>query len=171
MDILGNEAADENAKLGATKEKSGPEPFLPVPPSFVKQALEAKYSAKWEKRWKKDPKFCEQTKLWIKRPTNKFISFLKRERHVVGKIVQFITGHCNLRKHQFRIGKNTQPNCSLCKTWETPWHLVTECPRLNNIRERIFHGIVLQSFSWTPQLVLRFCQESSIWTMLDVQLQ
>ena len=53
---VGNEAADENAKLGATKEKSGPEPFLPVPPSFVKQALEAKYSAKWEKRWKKRSK-------------------------------------------------------------------------------------------------------------------
>ena len=164
----GNEAADQNAKKGVGKVKEGPEPFLPVPNCYQKQKIENVYDNSWLQSWKQDPKFCEQTKLWFKRPTKKFISFLKMDRQTVGKIVQFLTGHCNLNKHQYRIGKQVDPACRLCKTsWETPWHLVTECPRLQKTRENIFHGPVLHSFCWSTQQLLRFCKESSIWSMLD----
>ena len=152
---LGNEAADKNAKRGAEEASSGPEPFLPVPQCHLKKILKSNFDALWQERWKKDPKFCEQTKLWYKKPSKIFLPFLKKESRIdVGKIVQFITGHCNLRKHQFRIGNQTNPNCSLCNTtsWETPWHLVTECQRLKSIREKYFHGLILHTFAWSPQI-------------------
>ena len=165
----GNEAADLNAKAGANSVEQGPEPFLPIPPSNLKQTIESEFSYHWASRWKEDPEFCKQTKLWFKNPTQMFVPFLKKDRYTVGKIVKFITGHCNLKKHQFRIGKVESPSCGLCGTdaWETPWHLVTQCPRLKNNREKLFHGPILHSFNWSPQLLLRFCQESSIWSMLD----
>ena len=165
---VGNEAADNNAKMGVKRVSEGPEPFIPLPTSYLNQQTESTYENMWLQSWKSDPNFCEQTKLWIKRPTKKFISFLKRDRLTVGKLIQFITGHCNLRKHQFRIGKQIDPNCRLCNSvMETPWHLATECPRLQNIREKVFHGPVLHSFSWSAEQLLRFCKESSIWSMLD----
>ena len=105
------------------------------------------------------------------KPNQVFASFLKKgSRQEVGKLVQFITGHCNLLKHQFRIGKSIESQCRLYKTaMETPWHLVTECKELKNIREKLFQGQVLHSFSWSPQVLLRFCKESSIWSLLDGQ--
>ena len=167
---VGNEAADKNAKNGADQVEAGPEPFLPLPPNFQKQISESECSKIWLSRWEEDPKFCIQTKLWFKKPTHMFISFLSKDRNTVGKIIQFITGHCNLRKHQFRIGNATNPNCRLCnEAMETPWHLVSECPRLQGIREKYFHGPILHSFHWSPQVLLGFCKESSIWSMLDGQ--
>ena len=166
----GNEAADKNAKAGAEQVALGPEPFLPVPYSFEKQIVDSAYKDIWSKRWKEDPEFAKQTKLWFKKPTPMFVSFLKEDRYTVGNIVQFITGHCNLKKHQFRIGKIENLKCRLCNTkWETPWHLVTECPSLKNLREKLFHGPILHSFNWSPRLLLRFCKESSIWSMLQGQ--
>ena len=169
----GNEMADKNAKKGAEEEGFGPEPFLPVPESYSKQNLNLAMIKIWQKRWDSNPEFCKQTKLWFKKPSSKFISFIKKEsRQVTGKMVQFITGHCNLLKHQFRIGKNNKSYCRLCKQkdkLETPWHLVTECKELKNIREKLFQGQVLHSFSWSPQVLLRFCKESSIWSLLDGQ--
>ena len=164
----GNEAADRYAKLGAKEVTEGPEPFLPLPMSFKNQVILNDSLKHWTARWIENPKLYEQTKLWFKRPSKKFISFLRNDRFTVGKLVQFITGHCNLKKHQFRIGKIDEPKCRLCNTnWETPWHLVTECPRLQGIREKYFHGPTLHTFGWSPQLLLRFCKESSIWGMLD----
>ena len=166
----GNEAADKNAKAGAEQVVLGPPPFLPVPFSHEKQKIESAFKDIWLERWKEDPEFAKQTKLWFKKPTPMFVPFLKEDRYTVGKIVQFITGHCNLKKHQFRIGKVEKPNCSFCNSaWETPWHLATECPRLQGIREKLFHGPILHSFNWTPRLLLRLCKESTIWSMLEGQ--
>ena len=167
----GNEAADLNAKRGAESLGSGPEPFLPVPQSYFKSTLKAALNSEWQARWDQNPEFCKQTKLWFKKITPMMLVFLKKgSRQELGKIIQFITGHCNLMKHQFRIGKSSESNCRLCNTtWETPWHLTTECPKLQSIREKYFHGPILHTFVWSPQILLRFCKESSIWSLLDGQ--
>ena len=167
----GNEAADVNAKAGAQELGSGMEPFLPVPFSHKKSILEAHFKKQWQKRWDENPKFAEQTKLWFKRITPKLNPFLKKgNRLEVGKLVQFITGHCNLLKHQFRICKSSESKCRLCETKkETPWHLATECQRLSGTREKYFHGPILQSFAWSYQSLLSFCKETSIWSFLDRQ--
>ena len=169
---MGNESADINAKQGSEMAALGPEPFLPVPQSFVDFQINSKINRKWEKRWSKNDETCKQTKLWFKSPTTKFSDFLRKANRIeVGRLVQFITGHCNLKKHQHLIKKETTPNCRLCsgsKKLETPWHLVTECPGLLNARENLFHGrIILHSFVWTPQLLLRFCKVPKLWSMLE----
>ena len=36
----GNEAADQNAKNGTEVKRSGPEPFLPVPQTYIENKIE-----------------------------------------------------------------------------------------------------------------------------------
>ena len=165
---VGNEAADLYAKLGSESKASGPEPFLPVPQSFITTKIVEKIKRKWTKRWTVE-KSCRQTKLWFETISTKFKAFLaKGSRIEVGRLVQFITGHCNLRKHQNLINNEVNPNCRLCNLdLETPWHLVTVCPGLLNARENLFQGQILHSLEWTPQLLLRFCKVPKLWTMLE----
>ena len=168
---VGNEAADAIAKAGAKMIVHGMEPFLPVPNSFNKKVIKTHFISMWQDTWVEDPEFCKQTKLWFKHVDSRFDPLLKRgARYEVGKLVQFITGHCNLLKHQFRIGKSTNAKCRLCsKKMETPWHLATECPSLKSTREKYFHRPILHSFAWAPQILLSFCKETSIWSLLDHQ--
>ena len=166
----GNEAADQNAKKGSETKTLGPEPFLPVPEAYINQKIKTKTVETWQNRWK-NLNTCRQTKLWFKKISNKFEKFLKKgDRIETGKLVQFITGHCNLRRHQHFYNREINPNCRFCNLeLETPWHIATECPSFINIRANIFHGRILHSLDWTPQLLLRFCKESNIWSMLDAQ--
>ena len=147
---------------------SGPEPFLPVPQSYIDNKINQKFHNKWTKRWK-NIKSCKQTKLWFKSISTKFQAFLRKGSRIeVGRLVQFITGHCNLRKHQHQINKDINPNCRFCdQELETPWHFVTKCPSFKKARESNFHETILHSFVWTPQLLLRFCKESKMWSMLE----
>ena len=165
----GNEAADQNAKRGSEEVASGPEPFLPVPQSYIDTQITRKIHVKWSKRWK-NIKSCSQTKLWFDTISTKIQGFLRKGSRIeVGRLVQFITGHCNLRRHQHFINKNINPNCRFCDLkLETPWHFVTECPSFKSARENNnFHGHILHSFGWTPQFLLRFCKESKMWRMLE----
>ena len=164
----GNEAADQYAKVGSEVIAAGPEPFLPVPQSFIDAKINVKINNTWNKRWK-NMKACRQTKLWFKTITDKFKVFLRKgNRYEIGRLVQFITGHCNLRKHQHFINTEINPKCRHCNLdLETPWHLATECPSFQSARTNNFHGQILHSIEWTPQLLLRFCKESKIWSMLE----
>ena len=96
----GNEVANQNAKTGSEVMVSGPEPFLPVPQSYIDSIISKKIQNKWSNRWK-DIKTCRQTKKWFVTISSKIQDFLRKGSRIeIGRIVQFITGHCNLRKHQ-----------------------------------------------------------------------
>ena len=165
----GNEEADMLAKKGAEQERYGPEPFLPVPEAFLKKATKDIQIANWNDNWR-NTKDCRQTKLWLPEVTNKMEKYMKKmSRLDLGKIVQFITGHCNLKRHK-SLQSNVESLCRLCKIEEeTPWHLVTVCPSLMLRRRNIFYGNILYSVEWSPGQLLRFCKESKIWSMLDHQ--
>ena len=167
---FGNEEADRLAKAGSEMSMQGPEPFLPVPDSYFKKITNTDLYAAWNSRWKK-LKSCRQTKLFVKHCSNKTEKVLKEiNRFDLGRLVQFITGHCNLNRHQSLQNREVNPRCRLCDdSDETPWHLVTGCPSLIWHRADFFHGLILYSIDWSPKQLLRFCKESSIWSMLDRQ--
>ena len=167
----GNEEADMLAKKGAEEVLEGPEPFLPVPDTYIKKITKDKVFSTWNSQWKRT-KSCRQTKLWMPMINIKVAKFLKNvSRFDLGKLVQFITGHCNLMRHKSLISQS-EPTCRLCKVKdkeETPWHLATECPSLILHRTNIFYGRILYSVEWSPGQLLRFCKESKIWGLLDHQ--
>ena len=166
---LGNEEADSLAKMGAEQVRYGPEPFLPVPDSYLKNAIKDKIISTWNKTWT-TTKDCRQTKDWLPTVTSKVEKYLNTiSRPDLSKLVQFITGHCNLMRHKSLQG-NMKPHCRLCKKEEeTPWHLATKCPSLIMRRRNTFYGNILYSVEWSPGQLLRFCKESKIWSLLDYQ--
>ena len=157
------------AKKGAEEVLEGPEPFLPVPDSYIKNITKEKVFSTWNSDWKRT-KSCRQTKLWMPQISNKVAKYLKNiERNDLSKLVQFITGHCNLMRHK-SLSNQSEPTCRLCKEEEeTPWHLATECPSLIWHHMNIFYGQILYSVEWSPGQLLRFCKESKIWSLLDLQ--
>ena len=166
----GNEEADMLAKKGAEQALNGPEPFLPAPESFLKKTTKNILISNWNFNWR-NTKDCKQTKLWLPKVTNKVEKYLNKiTRQDLSKLVQFITGHCNLMRHK-SLQSNQEPLCRLCeKGEETPWHLATKCTSLMNHRMNIFCGQILYSVDWSPGQLLRFCKESKIWSLLDYQL-
>ena len=167
---LGNEEADILAKSGAEMKMLGPEPFLPVPDSYIKNCTKKVTNTKWNNRWI-NLESCRQTKLWFEKCNNKIEKVLNKfSRFELGRMIQFITGHCNLNRHRSLQEKDISPLCRYCSLDdETPWHLVTSCPSFISHRKNIFYGEILYSIDWSPKQLHRFCKESSIWSKLDRQ--
>ena len=148
----------------------GPEPFLPVPTSYIKILTKIRFEKIWNNRWN-NLETCRQTRIWFPKTSNKLDKALRQiHRFELSKLVQFITGHCNLNRHISLQDKGHSPLCRHCQdSEETPWHLVTSCPSFFLHRRNIFHGQILYSIDWSPKQLLGFCKESSIWSMLDRQ--
>ena len=168
--MLGDPAMAQNTEIGSMVTSAGPEPFLPVPKSYLNQKINTKFNKIWKKRWK-ETTIYRQTKLWFETLSQKIEKFVKKgSRSDIGKLVQFITGHCNLLRHKSLQDKSIEPMCRLCnEEEETPWHLATECPVLMTNRGKFFHGQILCNVEWSPGQLLRFCKGSKIWSLLDHQ--
>ena len=165
-----NEIADQLANTGAKLQVNGPEPYLPVPVCYIKQIIHSSVSKIWKNEWTATTT-CRQTKLFISGPNPRISAlFLQQERLVYTIACQFITGHCYLRRHEALVcrGQNLDPKCRLCELEdETPWHLLAECPRLNSIRNNIFHQYQFKTGEIPPfHKVLGFIKHSYIYDML-----
>ena len=156
----GNERADSLAKAGACAHMKDVElnglvvedlNDVPPPYSHLVQLVTLGVENSWAKRWmdakKEDgsPKY-RQTKFFFKAPDKaKAYHLMRANRESLGIMIQFITGHTFLRRHQGLIDKSADPDasidksCRLCKNGEeTPFHLVMECEELTHHRSRLF---------------------------------
>ena len=134
-DIEGNEEADTLAKTGAHKLWEIPEPAVPI--SYRKCRLEVRYWIEKEhvKVWNQTDS-CLYTK-GIIRTTDKIPakSLLKLSRIKLCQVLQILTGHGNLAKHRYKMGKAQSPLCPKChEAEETSQHYVGECPAYLNTR-------------------------------------
>lgn len=107
MGIEGNERADELARNAANSPLLGPEPFCGVPKCSVKRALKV-----WEQ--------CEIDSYWNRLPGHNRAKFfmpfssksgtkeaLNLKKSDLRKVIGMYTGHCDLKLHQFVIGRAT----------------------------------------------------------------
>jgi hypothetical protein len=173
----GNELADKQAKDG-TIPRQGPVPWHwhshPEPISFFKSNIKTKINEQWQKRWTENPKVCWQSKCLIQniaQNVTKFDKLLKTSnRDTIGKLIQFITGHCNLNYHQKKLINEIDITCRLCQEEdETPIHLIQDCKLLIRTRREFFdlQSVLLDNFDWSTMQVLGFLHDSKIWGMLD----
>jgi hypothetical protein len=174
----GNELADKQAKAG-TIPRHGPRPWHwelhPEPNSILKSNIKTKINEQWQIRWTKNP-VCWQSKCFIQnisKNTNKFDKLLKTSnRDTIGKLIQFITGHCNLNYHQKKLITGLKLTCRFCQDKEeveTPIHLIQNCKSLIPTRREFFdlQSVLLDNFDWSTMQLLGFLHDSQIWGMLD----
>jgi hypothetical protein len=164
------------AKLGAN-QTIGPARFkyFEAIASFSHSLL-VKSNQMWQKRWDSQPqhKYIQSKKFIqnIQANKNKFNFILKHSnRVIVGKLIQFITGHCNLNYHLNHSNNFIDPIRRKCNLGpETPVHLLRSCEALNQARRDIFdgHDILQDGFVWSLSQIIRFLQtETDHWVLLD----
>jgi len=147
--ITGNEVADKLAKQATTIRFHGPQPFLPITPVYIKNALTRFSSINWETYWNGRID-CRQIKLWFPKPNyKKSKNILNLKKDDFGLIIRWITGHCFLARHEAIIN-NWDPICPKCFTDDqAPWHLLRECPATLLIRSAI------PPDQWTTGILLK----------------
>ena len=141
----GNEVADRLAKLGASlndKRVIYPEPYLPVPLSYINRIISDWSLKEHQKKWMnpKDARFCRQTRMFVQCTNNKVWKHIQnRDRRYVMYTCQILTGHAGTNKHLFRMKLSEHPSCDNCGFHEeTVEHLIGYCPRYNSLRLQLF---------------------------------
>ena len=160
-----NERADQLAKLG-TKNTQNKVHTLP-PLSGAKLLVNQAIKSEWRERWYQ-LKQARQTRIWFPSLNKKASKFLiKQPRKELGLMVQMITGHNFLNRHQSLINSDTSPTCRLCKEDdESAWHLIGECPMLRGKRWEYLGGPFLDNPpDWSPCRLLQFLHKAKISEM------
>ena len=144
-DHPGNEFADKEAKLGTTNVSNRVN-VLP-PDCWAKNLICTSIMKAWKLRWFLD-KECRQTKIWFPRPnmTKSNFSF-NQSRTKLGLLVEMITGHNRLNRHESLVTKGeVDPLCRFClEDDETFWHVIGECPALWLKRRDSFNSFFLEN--------------------------
>jgi hypothetical protein len=166
---LGNERADMLAKAGASNPTLCALDCPRVPESCVKTRLKARFEELWKNTWEKRGD-CRQTKHWFPAPDKKTsFRLIKLDRRDFSKVVQVITGHNFMKRHQALVGEPTSPTCRLCDEddEETSFHVIAECPALAGARRNLFGTHCLtQPLNWSHQMAT-FLRGESIGHLLD----
>ncbi len=122
-----------------------------------------------------------QTRHWLPVP-NKIKSYeiIKLDRDMLGKCMQFITGHARMNRHQNLVDsvagdgdrEITLPTCRLCGNGEeTPLHLVTECDETIWDARRIIGGQGIYPDPRDPRIAIKWGVEKLVQFLTLPELQ
>ena len=165
---FGNEFADELAKKGAEGQRvcaDAPN----IPESMIKSRFRNIFDTHWQDKWAHRGD-CRQTKQWMPRISRKIsYNILGLGRKTVSWLVQLITGHNFMKRHESLVNGDEENMCRLClEEEETSFHVMAECPALARPRLEVF-GTPFQRtpLQWTTKQVVSFVREASIDGLLD----
>ena len=138
----GNEKADEVAKQGALNPSLLSDELPNMPMSMVKKMLRDHFQHVWNERWQQGVD-CRQTKQWFPAvDRSKSSRYLDLDRQMLSNMVQIITGHNYLKRHESLVNDNDDSICRLClEEEETSFHIYAECPALGWARLRVLGNI------------------------------
>ena len=162
----GNIQADLLAKRGTTVETHSE--VLP-PRNYYKKQIRETIVAEWKKEWL-DSKIFRQTRLFMKGPNATITKALMNlSRFWANRLIGFITGHCNLNYHKYKLDATLQ-SCRLCHNdKEEPFHLFANCPGLLDIRSQIFRSYLLEeTVDWQIKDLIKFIKQDTIKNMMTI---
>lgn len=170
---LGNEEADRLAKNGTKLKQHTCLPICPIPQVFYKELINTYITKKWKRMWTMPTTGCRQTKLFFPGPSTKISQLLGSfDRKTLGRISEFITGHCNLNRHIHLTDPDHSPICRLCQLEEyeeSPEHLILECPVTLHHRWQINLAPEAQLINpkWNVNQIRDFITNEQIWRLME----
>ena len=168
---FGNEEADILAKQGAIGPARLPSPRPKPPLSYIKQQYSSKFRALWAEQWDKRVD-CRQTKLWFKYPNQqKSFEIINLDRFYISTMVQTITGHNFLKRHQSLVDNTTDNLCTYCEeSEETSFHIIAQCDPLWQARQDTLGAAYLNSpLVWNASQIISFLREASIDGLINAE--
>ena len=138
---------------------------IPLPESWAKAKIASSITKIWAQRWVSVNE-ARQTKIFFPRPNKSTSNLLcNLNRRDLGFIVEMITGHCRLKRHESIVNHGGDPDCRYCGTGnpETPWHLIGECPAFFQRRREAFETLYIENPpQWNVRRLLKFLKSSGI---------
>jgi len=160
---LGNERADELAKLG-TSVTCSRRVALALPKVEYMNHVKDRFLARWNLMWSERDD-CRQTKHWFPTVNKKASqSVLFSDRTLYSSLVQLMTGHNFLKRHSALVDKSSDNECRLCmEDEESSLHFIAECPALAVQRLSVFgiHHLSIP-LNWSKRQVVCFLREAPI---------
>ena len=166
----GNELADALAKEAVITQ---PEPTTTATLQMknVNMIIRDYTTKKWIREWLSNPKYCRQTKRWMRVPDAKKINdLLKLTKRQLSLVIQLLTGFNNMNNHLARISQapDTDASCRLCGHGvEDAWHLATECTKIKEKVESIFDP----TKSWTVAQLMEFIELEEVTYLLENRVE
>ena len=131
--------------------------------------IKAKIWQEWKKEWEWYPE-ARQAHYLIGGPSQKFNQIYKLGRESISPLIQYVTGHAFLGRHDriVELGNGTEAaTCRFCKAAdETPHHVLTKCEPLALRRHDWFANQTLPTyfFKWKLYELLGFMELSDLDT-------
>ena len=160
--VHGNEVADYVAKSGSKSKMHGPEPVIVVPYASCVSTVKDWSTDRWKSMWNKR-KDCLKMKEFVGWTSSRqTLRLLNLRRPHINRVVQVLTGHCNLQRHKKTTGRAESSLCpKCCLEDETSNHHVGNCKLYQDIRDKYF-GIT----KTTIYIVVTKCNINKLVTYL-----
>ncbi|KAL5259722.1 hypothetical protein ACHWQZ_G009982 [Mnemiopsis leidyi] len=170
--VPGNERADELARQGSSTRPVGPEPFVPLPTSFITREIHNSLTNSHLKEYNK-AKLSEKGKTPL-------LHYLKtcgyRTISNSGTNIRWLTwlytGHSPLNYFQHKTGNFTTPLCATCGIEEeTSEHFLCNCFGYMTIRLRIFgkHILTMEELaSYKTDKIIKYVKSTGRLNQADL---
>lgn len=143
--LEGNELADELAKKGSREHPGDNTPNVPVPFSAIRRGVETWVSELHGELWAR-LESCRQSKMMCPAPDRRrALDICNLARQDSRRVIQILSGHANLARHNHLMNKRPSPVCEDCKLGEeTAFHHVATCPRYSWVRNKHMGHFLLE---------------------------
>ena len=150
--ILGNEYADEQAKLAAQGESSPTSELppllrrkpLPTSISATRQTLKQNAKTRWKNEWYSSPRHARNHAIDDTQPSDDYLSIIEQlRRNQASLLTQLRTGHAPLNDTLFRIKRATSSDCNYCGKGvrESIFHYLLICPHYKTARSILHYEL------------------------------
>jgi ribonuclease HI len=137
--IVGNETADQLARVGSDHPLIGPQPACGIAIGVAKKAVRDWMSRIHKEYWEsltglKTDKGTYTRALYQKKKAK---DLLRLNRDQLRWVVGLLTGHCHLKRHLFKLGITADPICVRClEDNESSIHVLCDCEAVAYTRFR-----------------------------------
>ncbi|XP_076547110.1 uncharacterized protein LOC143305849 [Osmia lignaria lignaria] len=164
--ILGNERANELARLGATSSQPYQEHPIGVSTYALKGLAKEWLNQEFTRLWQ-NANGMRHTRALLEGPSQKLgDTLIHLDRAPLRMLVGLVTGHWYMKKHLARMGLTVESTCPRCGAEdETPLHALLRCRELRALRGSILRTSEPPSLSISAGLVpalLKFATEAQL---------
>jgi len=164
----GNEEADRLAKLGAQSPNLAGQ-HIAMSARTSRNLIIAKMHERWNQEWQVRTD-CRQTKHWFQAIDKcKALDIMKNSsRRLLSGLVQLLTGHNFLRRHEAKVNNSQDTQAALCRfcDWgekETTEHIIGRCPVFVLQRLEHFDSIIMEPpFTWQLSHLLSYLRSTKL---------